>query len=199
MSPLRLAILISGRGSNMQALIKACKRPDFPARPVLVLANRPDAGGLDLARLAGIETALIDHRTYKGDRAAFEADMHTLLEARSVDLIALAGVMRILTPFFVEKWQGRMINIHPSLLPRYPGLNTHERALAAGDRVAGCTVHWVSEGVDEGDIVLQGQVPVLPDDTAESLQNRVLQAEHVLYPAALEKAAQQIHSQMAED
>jgi formyltetrahydrofolate-dependent phosphoribosylglycinamide formyltransferase len=183
------AILISGRGSNMASLLEAARAPGFPARIVTVLSNVPGAAGLDVARNAGIEALAIDHRPFGRDRAAHEAAMHAAMEARGVQLVCLAGYMRLLTAFFVGAWRGRLMNIHPSLLPAYPGLHTHARALQAGTKIHGCTVHWVTEGMDEGPPIAQAAVPVLPGDTAESLAARVLAQEHVLYPLALKLAA----------
>lgn len=188
MTRLRLAILISGRGSNMEALLRAAKDPAYPAEPVLVLSNRPDAAGLQFAEAAGVAALAIDHKTYGKDREAFEFHVDSTLRGAGVEVIALAGFMRVLTPWFVKRWEGRMINIHPSLLPKYKGLDTHQRALDAGDTEAGCTVHWVSAGVDEGEIIAQARVPILPGDTAETLAARTLPAEHKLYPEALAKA-----------
>ncbi|WP_430401497.1 phosphoribosylglycinamide formyltransferase [Hyphomonas sp.] len=188
MSRLNLAILISGRGSNMEALIKAATAPDYPARPVLVLSNRPDALGLETALASGVQTVAIDHKHYGKDREAFERAMDTALIGAGTEIIALAGFMRVLTPWFVNRWQGRMINIHPSLLPKYKGLNTHQRAIDAGDTEAGASVHWVSPGVDDGEIIQQASLPILPGDTAETLAARLLPVEHELYPAALAKA-----------
>lgn len=182
----RTAILISGRGSNMAALLAAAARdPDYPADFALVLANRADAGGLEHARALGVATAVVESRAYKGDRPGFEAAMGAALAEHQIDLIALAGFMRVLTEGFVRRWEGRLVNIHPSLLPLFPGLHTHERALAAGVRLHGCTVHLVSPGVDEGPILAQAAVPVLADDTPDALAARVLAQEHRLYPAAL--------------
>lgn len=192
MRRLNLAILISGRGSNMEALLDAAKDPAYPARPVLVLSNRPDARGLDTAAAAGIPTAAVDHKPFGKDREAFERAIDARLEAAGTEIIALAGFMRVLTPWFVEKWTGRMINIHPSLLPKYKGLDTHQRAIDAGDREAGCSVHWVTAGVDEGAVIAQARVPILPGDTAEDLAARVLPQEHRLYPEALAKACAEI-------
>lgn len=192
MSRLRLAILISGRGSNMEALLEAAKDPSYPAEPVMVLSNKPDAKGLDTARAAGITALAIDHRPFGKDREAFERQMNEALKQAGVEIIALAGFMRVLTPWFVREWSGRMINIHPSLLPKYPGLNTHQRAIEAGDIAAGCSVHWVTEGVDEGEIIAQAVVPIKEGDTADSLAARILPKEHELYPIALEKACLQI-------
>ena len=181
----RTAILLSGRGSNMAALIAAARAPAYPAEIALVLSNRADAGGLALAAAAGIATATVESRRFPGDRAGFEAAMQATLDRHAIDLIALAGFMRILTPGFVAAWQGRMVNIHPSLLPAFAGLDTHARALAAGVRLHGCTVHLVSAGVDEGPILAQAAVPVLAGDTEASLAARVLAQEHRIYPAAL--------------
>lgn len=182
----RTAILISGRGSNMVALLEAAARdPAYPAEFALVLSNRADAAGLARARDAGLATAVVESRGFRGDRAGFEAAMEAVLAEHRIGLIALAGFMRVLTEGFVRRWDGRLVNIHPSLLPAFPGLHTHERALAAGVRLHGCTVHLVSPGVDEGPILAQAAVPVLAEDTAETLAARVLAQEHRLYPAAL--------------
>jgi phosphoribosylglycinamide formyltransferase-1 len=180
----RLALLISGRGSNMAAILEAAG-VDYPAEPVLVLSNRADAAGLEVAAARGVPTAVVESRAFKGDRTGFEAAMEAELARHGVEIIALAGFMRVLTPGFVRRWEGRLINIHPSLLPAFPGLDTHARALAAGVRLHGCTVHLVTAGVDEGPILAQAAVPVLPDDTEASLAARVLAEEHRLYPAAL--------------
>ena len=185
MNRLKLAILISGRGSNMEALLKAAEDPAFPAKPTLVLSNRPDAKGLETADRAGVPTLAIDHKLYGKDREAFERELDKALTEAGIEIIALAGFMRVLTPWFVTRWEGRMINIHPSLLPKYKGLDTHQRAINAGDAEAGCTVHWVSAGVDEGEIIAQAAIPILPDDTADSLAARLLPEEHKLYPRAL--------------
>jgi phosphoribosylglycinamide formyltransferase-1 len=181
---LRTAILISGRGSNMQALIESCRPPAAPAEIVLVLSNNPDAGGLAYAAKAGIPAAVVDHRDYR-DRAAFDAELDSRLRAAGVEFVCLAGFMRLLTPAFVERWRYRMINVHPSLLPAFPGLDTHARALAAGVRFHGCTVHFVRFETDTGPIVAQAAVPVRVDDTPDSLAARVLAQEHVIYPQAL--------------
>jgi phosphoribosylglycinamide formyltransferase-1 len=180
----RLALLISGRGSNMAAILAAAGA-DYPAEPVVVLSNRADAAGLEVAAARGVPTAIVESRAFKGDRAAFEAAIEAELARHGVEIIALAGFMRVLTPGFVRRWEGRLINIHPSLLPAFPGLDTHARALAAGVRLHGCTVHLVTAGVDEGPILAQAAVPVLPEDTEASLAARVLAEEHKLYPAAL--------------
>lgn len=184
-----IAVLISGSGSNLQALIDACANPDFPARIALVLSNKEDAYGLTRAKNAGIPTHVISHRDYES-REAFDDEMDQILCSEGVELICLAGFMRILSDGFVEKWQGKMINIHPSLLPKYKGLHTHQRAIKAGDAEAGCSVHWVVREVDGGEIIAQARVPVLSDDTPESLAARVLAEEHKLYPAALKKIIQ---------
>lgn len=185
MNRLKLAILISGRGSNMESLLRAAEDPAYPADVVLVASNRPDAKGLETAAAAGIATAAIDHRLYGKDREAFERALDTELEAAGAQIIALAGFMRVLTPWFVNKWEGRLVNIHPSLLPKYKGLHTHQRAIDAGDAEAGCSVHWVSTGVDEGEVIAQSRVPILPGDTEDTLAARVLTEEHKLYPRAL--------------
>jgi phosphoribosylglycinamide formyltransferase-1/phosphoribosylamine--glycine ligase/phosphoribosylglycinamide formyltransferase/phosphoribosylformylglycinamidine cyclo-ligase len=181
----RVAVLISGGGSNMAALIEASRAADAAFEVVLVLSNKPDAGGLDVARDAGMQAVSVDHRPYGKDREAHERAVQAELEAANVEVVALAGYMRLLTPWLVRKWEGRMLNIHPSLLPLYPGLDTHARAIAAGDAEAGCTVHLVTEGVDEGPVLGQARVPLLEGDTAERLAARVLVAEHQLYPRVL--------------
>ena len=189
MSPkLRIAILISGRGSNMAALIEAAREPAYPVEIVAVISNRPDAAGLERARAAGLHAEVVDHKAYAG-REAFDAALEARLLAHGVELVVLAGFLRLMTAPFVERWAGRMINIHPALLPAFPGLHTHERALAAGVRVHGCTVHYVTPGMDEGPIIGQAAVPVLPGDSPDVLGARVLQAEHRLYPAMLAKVA----------
>ena len=191
-APLRLAILISGRGSNMEALINAARETDYPARPVMVISNRPEAKGLETARNEGIEALAIDHKRFGKDREAFERELDTALRAAGAEIISLAGFMRVLTPWFVSRWKGRLINIHPSLLPKYPGLDTHARAIAAGDRMAGCTVHHVIEGVDQGEIIAQAEVPILEGDTPEVLAARILPVEHRLYPEALRLACEKL-------
>jgi phosphoribosylglycinamide formyltransferase 1 len=185
----RLGIMISGRGSNMAALLEATAEPNFPAIPALVLSNRSDAGGLSFAAERGVATAVVDHRPFGRDREAFEHALDAQLQKAGVDLVCLAGFMRLLTPWFVERWRDRLLNIHPSLLPSFKGLHTHERALAAGVRVHGCTVHFVRAEMDDGPIIAQAAVPVLPDDDPDSLAARVLQAEHRAYPLALRLAA----------
>ena len=181
----RVAVLISGAGSNMAALIDAGQAAGAPYEVVRVLSNDPEAGGLAIARSKGVATFAIDHKPFGKDRAAHEAAIQSELDAAGVEVIALAGYMRLLTPFLVNRWEGRMLNIHPSLLPKYPGLDTHARALEAGDAEAGCTVHLVTEGVDEGPILDQQAVPVIAGDTPQTLAQRVLNAEHQLYPRAL--------------
>ena len=181
----RTAILISGRGSNMAALIAAARDPDYPAEIVLVLSNRSDAAGLALAWDAGVPAMGIDHRQFLGDRAAHEAAIDAALRQEAVEIVCLAGYMRLLTPLLVDAWQGRMLNVHPSLLPAFPGLDTHARALAAGVKLHGCTVHLVTQTMDAGPILAQAAVPVLPGDTVELLADRVLVQEHRIYPLAL--------------
>ena len=178
----------------MKAILEASSSPDYPAAPVFVLSNRPGAKGLEHADAFGIASNAIDHKPYGNDREAFERAMQERLEHHRIEMIVLAGFMRILTPWFVSQWEGRIINIHPSLLPKYPGLNTHQRAIDAGDAEAGCSVHWVTEGVDQGGVIEQARVSILEDDTAESLEARVLAEEHALYPKAVAIAAKQILS-----
>jgi phosphoribosylglycinamide formyltransferase-1 len=180
----RTAILISGRGSNMRALDEAAQAPTFPAEICLVVSNRPDAPGLAFAKQKGVAVAVVDHKIHAG-REEFERSMQVLLELHRIDLVCLAGFMRLLTPWFIGQWRGRLVNIHPALLPAYRGLHTHARALADGVKIHGCTVHFVVEAMDEGPIIAQAAVPVLDADTAETLAARVLEQEHVLYPAAL--------------
>ncbi|MBF9050768.1 phosphoribosylglycinamide formyltransferase [Roseobacter sp. HKCCD9010] len=184
----RVAILISGGGSNMVAMARSMTG-DHPARPCLVLANSAEAGGLAKAAEMGIPTSVVDHRPFKGDRPAFEAALTEALEAADPDIICLAGFMRVLTEAFVSRWQGRMLNIHPSLLPKYRGLNTHARALAAGDAEHGCTVHEVTPALDDGPILGQAKLTIAPDDTPETLAARVLKLEHELYPEVLRRFA----------
>jgi phosphoribosylglycinamide formyltransferase-1 len=186
----RVAILISGRGSNMVALIAAAKAPDYPAEIALVISNRPDAAGLARARAEKIPTAVVDHTRYGKDREAFERALEAELEAHRIELVCLAGFMRLLSPWLVERWRGRMLNIHPALLPAFKGLDTHRRALAAGAKTHGATVHLVVPDVDSGPIVLQETVPIVAGDTEETLAARVLAVEHRLYPQALKLLAQ---------
>jgi phosphoribosylglycinamide formyltransferase 1 len=185
---LRTAILISGRGSNMDALISAARAPDYPAEIALVLSNRSDAPGLSRAKAMGLATAAVDHKIYAG-REEFERSMQLMLEAHRIDFLCLAGFMRMLTPWFVSRWAGRMLNVHPALLPAYRGLDTHERALQDGVKIHGCTVHFVVPQMDEGPIVAQAAVRVADDDTPERLGARVLAEEHKIYPLALRLVA----------
>ena len=185
---IRVAILISGGGSNMRALADSMTG-DHPARPVLVASNDPGAAGLSHAAARGIAVAAVDHRAFGGDRAAFEAALLEPLLAAKPDILCLAGFMRVLTPAIVDRFKGRVLNIHPSLLPLYPGLNTHARALAAGDAQAGCTVHEVTADLDAGPVLGQARVSVLQGDTADTLAHRVLAMEHRLYPAVLRRFA----------
>ncbi len=185
----RLGVLISGRGSNMAAILEACAAPDFPAETVLVLSDRPDAAGLETARAAGTTAEALD-RTNHDSRAAFEAALDARLKSAGVDLVCLAGFMRMLSPDFVESWRDRLLNIHPSLLPDFPGLDTHRRALESGAAQHGCTVHYVRAEMDAGPIIGQAAVPVLPGDTEDALAARVLAAEHVLYPACIRLVAE---------
>lgn len=180
----RTAILISGRGSNMKSLVETARQPDYPAEIVVVISNRPEAAGIAWAKEQGIPALAMDHKLYS-DRSHFESQLQGVLAASRVELICLAGFMRLLTPAFVESWRGRMLNIHPSLLPAFKGLDTHERALAAGVKFTGCTVHLVTPEMDEGPILGQAVVPVLSTDSADSLAARVLAAEHRLYPGIL--------------
>jgi len=184
----RVAILISGGGSNMVALLDSMTG-DHPARPCLVLSNEATAGGLDKARARGVTTAVVDHRPFGKDRAAFEAELIKPLIEAEADIVCLAGFMRVLTAGFVDQWRGRMLNIHPSLLPKYPGLHTHARALAAGDSHHGCTVHEVTAILDDGPLLGQARVEVKPDDTEDTLAARVLTQEHRLYPMVLRRFA----------
>ena len=186
----RVAIFISGRGSNMAALIDAAKAQSFPAEIALVLSNRSEAAGLARARDHGISTAIVDHKPYGKDRSAFERALTSELDAYRIDLICLAGFMRLFTPEFVRAWQGRMLNVHPSLLPSFPGLDPHGQSLRAGVKVSGATVHFVIPQTDAGPIIAQAPVPVHEDDTVETLAARVLAAEHRIYPEALKLVAQ---------
>ena len=185
----RVAVLISGRGSNLQALLDA-RQDTYDI--VLVVSNVPGAAGLDRAREAGVEALTLDHKPYGKDREAFERDLDHLLVLRNIEIVALAGFMRVLTPFFVRAWAGRLVNIHPSLLPKYPGINTHARALEAGDAAHGATVHLVVEEVDAGEIIGQASMPILAGDTPETLAQRLLEVEHKLYPECLAKLARQL-------
>ncbi|MEX0751953.1 MAG: phosphoribosylglycinamide formyltransferase [Xanthobacteraceae bacterium] len=186
----RVAVLISGRGSNMKALVEAAKDKSYPAEIVLVVSNNPEAPGIVYARSQGIPTAIVDHATYGKDREAFERALQAVLERAHIDIVCLAGFLRLLTPWFVKKWQGRMLNIHPALLPQFKGLDTHARALEAGAKTHGATVHFVSADMDSGPIVCQAAVPVREGDTAETLAARVLTIEHKIYPLALKWLAE---------
>ena len=190
MSRKRVAVLISGRGSNMSALIEAAKAKDYPAEIVLVVSNRPDAAGLARAREGAIATAVIDHRLFRDDRAAFERALDDELREYRIDIVCLAGFMRLLTPWFITRWSGRILNIHPALLPEFKGLDTHRRALAAGVKRHGATVHFVVEETDAGPVISQQSVPVLQGDTEDTLAARVLEIEHRIYPEALRLVAE---------
>ncbi|SIP90988.1 MULTISPECIES: phosphoribosylglycinamide formyltransferase [unclassified Bosea (in: a-proteobacteria)] len=185
----RVGVLISGRGSNMVSLAEAAQTPGYPADIALVVSNIPDVAGLERARGFGIATATVDHRTFGKDREAFERAVDEVLRVNQIDLVVLAGFMRILTPWFVQRWEGRMINIHPSLLPLFKGTHTHAQALAAGVSEHGCSVHFVVPELDAGPVILQAKVPVLAGDDEETLSQRVLVEEHKLYPAALAEVA----------
>ncbi len=185
----RVGVLISGRGSNMVSLAEAAQAPGYPAEIALVISNIPDVAGLDRARGFGIATATVDHRPFGKDREAFERAVDDVLRVNQIDLLVLAGFMRILTPWFVARWEGRMINIHPSLLPLFKGTHTHRQALEAGVTEHGCSVHFVVPELDAGPVILQAKVPVLPGDDEETLAQRVLVEEHKLYPAALAEVA----------
>ncbi len=190
-SPVKIpvAILISGRGSNMQALVNAARQPDYPAEIVAVISNSPDAAGLAWAKEQGIATTCVDHKSF-ASRADFDAELHKTLLGAGAELVALAGFMRIMTADFVDQWREKMINIHPSLLPLFQGLDTHQRAIDAGMTIAGCTVHYVTPDLDGGPIIAQAAVPVIPSDTADNLAARILKTEHKLYPEALRLVAQ---------
>jgi len=189
MTKKRVAVLISGRGSNMIALIEAAKAKDYPAEIVLVVSNRIDALGLARARTLGVATAVVDHQRF-GDREAFDRALNAELTAHRIEIVCLAGFMRLLTPWFVTHWAGRVINIHPALLPQFKGLHTHRRALEAGVKQHGATVHFVSPEMDSGPIIVQDSVPVMPTDTEETLAERLLEVEHRIYPQALRLVAE---------
>jgi phosphoribosylglycinamide formyltransferase-1 len=193
MSRVRTAVLISGRGSNMAALVEAARDPAYPAQIVLVVSNNPDAPGLELAATAGVPAVCVDHRPFGGDREAHERALDAELRGAGVELIAMAGYMRILTPWFIRAWAGRMINIHPSLLPHFPGTQTHRRAIEAGHDRHGATVHWVIEELDAGPTIGQAEVPIRPGDDEVALAARVLGVEHGLYRDCLAKAAMSLH------
>lgn len=186
---LKVGVLISGRGTNLQALIDACADPHFPATIALVVSNKAGAFGLERAADAGIPTAVIDHKAYRS-RVAFDAAVDEALRAAGVGFVCLAGFMRILSEGFVERWRDRLINIHPSLLPAFKGLDTHQRAIDAGVTITGCTVHFVRPAMDDGPIIVQAAVPVLPGDDAERLAARILESEHAIYPLALRLIAE---------
>ena len=188
MTRARVGVLISGGGSNMHALIQASRAADYPAEIVCVVSNKPDAGGLKIAASEGIATHVVNHKDYTA-RETFDAALNAYLQTQNLDLIACAGFMRIMTPVLIAPWQGRMINIHPSLLPLYKGLHTHDRAIADGQKFGGCSVHYVTLELDGGPVIAQTQVPILAGDTAETLAARVLVEEHRLYPMALAKVA----------
>ncbi|ANK82430.1 MAG: phosphoribosylglycinamide formyltransferase [Rhizobiales bacterium NRL2] len=189
MASLKLGVLISGRGTNLQALIDACAADAFPAEIALVVSNVEGAAGLERARKAGIHTLVIDHREFES-RAKFDQAVASALETHDVGLVCLAGFLRILSKAFVDRWRDRIINIHPSLLPAFKGLHVHERVLEAGVRITGCTVHFIRPEMDEGPIIVQGAVPVMADDTPETLAGRVLEVEHRIYPLAVRLIAE---------
>lgn len=189
MSRLKIGVLISGRGSNLQALIAACAAPDFPAEIVLVVSNKPDAQGLDHARAAGIETATVAHGGFP-DRESFDREIDKHLKSSGAELVCLAGFMRLLSTWFVETWHDRVVNIHPSLLPAFKGIDAHAQAIAAGVRLSGCTVHIVRPEMDAGPILVQAAVPVMPDDDEDTLAARILEAEHACYPLAVRLLAE---------
>ena len=188
---IKLAILISGRGSNMESLIRACADPDFPAQVAIVISNKPDAPGLEKAEKMGISVLALDQKAYT-QRSEFENSLHKTLIGNNIDLVCLAGFMKILSPDFVRKWTERILNIHPSLLPDYPGLNTYERALADKRTESGCTIHFVTAEMDAGPVILQHRVPILPDDTPDMLAIRILEQEHIAYPLALRRVAENL-------
>jgi formyltetrahydrofolate-dependent phosphoribosylglycinamide formyltransferase len=192
MRKVRVAVLISGRGSNMEALVKAAKAPDYPAEIALVLSNKEDAKGLEIARALGVRAEALASKPFGRDREAHERLVDERLREAGVELVCLAGYMRLLTPYLVRRWAGRMLNIHPSLLPEFPGLDTHQRAIDAGAAEHGCTVHLVTEGMDEGPVLGQARVPVFATDTEDTLAARVLEQEHRLYPALLAEQARKI-------
>jgi len=189
----QIVILISGRGSNMEAIVRACASEGWPARVAAVVSSRPDAAGLEFARQHGIATAIVDHQSF-ASREAFDAELARVIDAFEPDVVALAGFMRILTDGFVERFDGRLVNVHPSLLPAFTGLHTHRRAIEAGCKLAGATVHFVTPTLDHGPIIAQAVVPVLPGDTPQILAARVLEREHVLYPRALRWVVQDLLS-----
>lgn len=187
---IRTAVLISGRGSNMLAIVEAAKAPDYPADICLVISNKDTAAGLDAAEAQGVTAVCVDHTAYES-RSDFEGVLDAVLREHGIEFVVCAGFMRVLSADFVKGWAGRLINIHPSLLPKYKGLHTHKRALKAGDTEHGCTVHWVNEGVDDGEIIAQAVVPIHPGDTIDDLASRVLEQELTLYPETLAKVLHQ--------
>lgn len=193
MRRVKTAVLISGNGSNLQAIQDAAAAPDYPAEIALVISNKEDAYGLTRAENAGVTTVVIPHQHYDS-REAFDRMVDASLTTHGIELVVMAGFMRILSEWFVGQWQGKLINIHPSLLPKYKGLDTHARAIAAGDAEHGATVHWVTPELDSGEIIAQGAIPILPGDTAESLKQRIHALEHTLYPEAVAKVAKQLSS-----
>jgi phosphoribosylglycinamide formyltransferase-1 len=192
---IKTAILISGRGSNMMALVEAAQLETYPAEIVGVISNRPGAAGLEKAQALNVPTAIIDHKDYE-TRESFEQALHKQLISVNAELVCCAGFMRVLTPWFVSNWKGRLLNIHPSLLPKYKGLKTHQRAIEAGDTETGCSVHWVTEDLDAGAVILQDSVQIMPDDTADLLAARLLPVELSLYPQALSKVASQMQTML---
>lgn len=188
----QIAVLISGTGSNLKSIIEACKSDEFPAQVSVVASNKPDAKGLEIAKNEGIPTVVVDNKNFP-TRALFEIELLSKLKTYEIDLVCLAGFMRVLSPVFIGAWpSGRMLNIHPSLLPKYKGLNTHARAIEEGDKEAGCTVHSVIPELDSGQIILQNKVPILKDDTPETLANRVLEEEHKIYPQAIKNVLEEL-------
>lgn len=181
----RIAIFISGRGSNMRSLIDACAKPSYPASIKLIISNNPDASGLEIARKSGITTLVIDDYDFGDNRQAHERQINAVLQAHAISFICLAGYMRLITPFLINEWKGKILNVHPSLLPAFPGLNTHKKALKKGVKIHGCTIHIVTEKMDDGPILGQAAVPILANDTEQSLAKRVLEQEHILYPRVL--------------
>lgn len=197
MRKVRTAVLISGRGSNMVALTKAAQAEDYPAEIKLVISNRPKAAGLDKAKALGIKAIGIDHKTYQS-RRKFEKALDDALREAKIELICCAGFMRVLTPWFVSRWEGRLLNIHPSLLPKYKGLDTHQRALDAGDMAHGCTVHYVTAELDGGATILQKSIKISPEDTAKLLSERLLPLEQKLYPQALRQVATKLRNELSQ-
>jgi len=187
---LKLGILISGRGSNMQALVNAAKTPGYPAKVACVISNEPDAKGLDFAREAGIPALVVNHRDFKKNREAFEKVLDEKLKEYGVELVCLAGFMRLVTGWFVDQWMDRLVNIHPSLLPAFPGIHVHEQVIAYGAKFSGCTIHFVRAEMDHGPIIIQAAVPVHPDDDADTLAARILESEHKIYPLAVRMIAE---------